>query len=222
MLKYTTSSVRQKRNDMGILDFIMKKRQERKMKTKTKRAEVQVKPKKKKSPIKKRVEKKKERITEKKKPTQKLPAQEVKKEEHISFSEAKELLLKLKAEILETVSLRDASENILQREELIDEADHTIEERQKELSLMLSEREKAKLKEIDEALDRIENKSYGICEECGDQISPERLRYMPYVRYCVDCQDKIEQQREIESGGAESERAFVPPVVPDTGETEES
>ena len=45
------------------------------------------------------------------------------------------------------------------------------------------------LKEIDSALDRVEGGTYGECEGCGEAINPERLKAIPWARYCVPCQE---------------------------------
>ena len=47
---------------------------------------------------------------------------------------------------------------------------------------------------IEEALQRIEDGSYGICEECGKKISPERLKIMPFALLCVPCKSIMEKQ----------------------------
>lgn len=44
--------------------------------------------------------------------------------------------------------------------------------------------------QVDEALERIENGTYGKCEECGDTIPIERLEILPYATLCVACQQK--------------------------------
>lgn len=44
-----------------------------------------------------------------------------------------------------------------------------------------------RLKEIKEALERIENGKYGICESCGNEIEDERLDLIPWTRYCSKC-----------------------------------
>lgn len=45
-------------------------------------------------------------------------------------------------------------------------------------------------KEIDEALERMEEGTYGACTSCGTPIPPERLEARPYARQCVDCKQK--------------------------------
>ncbi len=61
-----------------------------------------------------------------------------------------------------------------------------------ELSLDLIENERAALYEIEEALRRLEQGTYGVCEECGQPIARERLELLPYTRYCIQCARKIE------------------------------
>ncbi|HLE09236.1 MAG TPA: TraR/DksA family transcriptional regulator, partial [Thermodesulfobacteriota bacterium] len=67
-------------------------------------------------------------------------------------------------------------------------------ERQRELTLMLGDREREKLREIDKALERLNEEDYGVCEECGEPIGEERLRALPFTRVCVDCKSKSEKE----------------------------
>jgi len=52
------------------------------------------------------------------------------------------------------------------------------------------------LRAIDEALERIGNKTYGTCEECGKKISKTRLTALPYVKNCIECQRQEEGEAE--------------------------
>lgn len=45
-----------------------------------------------------------------------------------------------------------------------------------------------------DALERVEEGAYGVCEECGEPIAPARLAVMPEVTTCVRCQDRIERE----------------------------
>lgn len=56
------------------------------------------------------------------------------------------------------------------------------------------------LKNINQALERLEEGTYGICEECGRQIGEKRLQAMPFALYCVDCQRERERLEETEHG----------------------
>ena len=64
-------------------------------------------------------------------------------------------------------------------------------ERELELTtLMIVE---AELKDIDDALGKLEQGTYGVCEACGKPIDPERLEAKPWARFCVADQAQIEQ-----------------------------
>ncbi len=62
-----------------------------------------------------------------------------------------------------------------------------------EFTLGLLESERALLNEINEALERIENGSYGVCLGTGDQIGKSRLRARPWCKYCIEYQKLIEK-----------------------------
>jgi len=51
----------------------------------------------------------------------------------------------------------------------------------------------ARLREVEDALDRLEEGTYGICEDCGATIKLERLKALPFTTCCVRCQEKREQ-----------------------------
>ncbi len=46
------------------------------------------------------------------------------------------------------------------------------------------------LKEVNNALARVAKGTYGVCEACGDEIQPNRLRAIPWARYCLSCEEK--------------------------------
>ena len=51
-----------------------------------------------------------------------------------------------------------------------------------------------RVNKLAEALERLRRGSYGLCEECGKPIAPARLKAMPEVTTCVNCQDRIERE----------------------------
>ncbi len=61
-----------------------------------------------------------------------------------------------------------------------------------ELDLALVENEERLLVDIDDALARIEQGTYGRCENCHREISRDRLEALPYARYCIECAKKLE------------------------------
>ena len=94
--------------------------------------------------------------------------------------------------------------------------DSVSEERTRELDLILTDREKKKLLQIDDALDRIEDDSYGLCEECDVKIPKGRLKVMPFAKYCVECQEKLERDEKYMREESEDGIKKVP-----AGEVEE-
>jgi DnaK suppressor protein len=71
-------------------------------------------------------------------------------------------------------------------------ADLSNENYEEEVTLGLLENEAQLLEEINDALDRIEQGTFGRCENCGQEISKERLEALPYARYCVRCARKLQ------------------------------
>jgi RNA polymerase-binding protein DksA len=67
----------------------------------------------------------------------------------------------------------------------------TTFERERDLSL--SENVKDILKRVNEAIDRIESGTFGVCELCGDKIMEERLKALPYANLCISCKQKEEK-----------------------------
>ncbi len=57
----------------------------------------------------------------------------------------------------------------------------------REMDYSLEENSEQVLQAIDEALARIDEGTYGICQNCGRPISEERLEALPYARLCIDC-----------------------------------
>lgn len=64
---------------------------------------------------------------------------------------------------------------------------------EEETMLSLLENEEQLIAEVNSALDRLQQGSYGRCERCGQEIAKERLQALPYVRYCLACAKKGEQ-----------------------------
>ena len=63
-----------------------------------------------------------------------------------------------------------------------------------DILMSLSDNDRNMVKEIDSALDKIANGTYGICEECDEPISEKRLEANPVARYCITCKRMIEEK----------------------------
>jgi RNA polymerase-binding protein DksA len=64
---------------------------------------------------------------------------------------------------------------------------------EQEVALSLLENEAQLLRQVAEALDRIDNGTYGTCKVCGKAIARERLELLPYATHCVPCAERLQQ-----------------------------
>ena len=74
-----------------------------------------------------------------------------------------------------------------------DPVDLAVRNYSKNVMLAVSENESRQLTLIDEALLRIDDNEYGPCQNCEKEINPKRLAAIPWARYCLDCQELLEQ-----------------------------
>ena len=93
------------------------------------------------------------------------------------------------------------------KEDGMDTYDLASEERDREINFILSDREREKVQLIDEALERIDDGSYGVCETCEADIAAGRLEAMPFTRLCVSCQADREKEAR-QSRRFDDERAY--------------
>ena len=71
-----------------------------------------------------------------------------------------------------------------------------------EVEVAMAVRESQELQEIEAALTRIGDGSYGTCSDCGDEIGPARLKVNPSARRCLHCQEKYEHaQGQVNKAG---------------------
>ena len=63
-----------------------------------------------------------------------------------------------------------------------------------EFAIGLVSSEQNLLREVEKALNKIESRNYGLCEDCGKRISVKRLKAIPYAHLCIDCKEKEELQ----------------------------
>ena len=101
---------------------------------------------------------------------------------------AREKLLEMRRQVLREMSndLKQGREGA--KDEGMDTYDLASEERDREISFILTDREREKLSAIQEAIERVDDSSYGICESCESEIAEGRLEALPFTRLCVNCQ----------------------------------
>lgn len=106
----------------------------------------------------------------------------------------KKMLLLMRKELLHEVTQTMRAESDHLKFDIGDFYDHASTDRDRELALMLADREREKLTHVDDALKRIEAGTYGICESCEEEIDKERLAAMPFTKLCLSCQEDLERQ----------------------------
>ena len=74
-----------------------------------------------------------------------------------------------------------------------DTGDRSEMDRETDTNIAMAQRHAAELEDIDAALGRIADGSYGECEECGVDIGMARLEAQPTARLCIECQERLEQ-----------------------------
>ena len=119
------------------------------------------------------------------------------------LSKFKALLLKRKEELLKEIghiskdtlakSQRDATGELSGY--TFHMADVATDNYDREFGLGIASSEQKVVWEIDEAIGRINDKTFGSCLDCGTKIVKKRLTAIPYTRFCVSCQEKEEQKK---------------------------
>jgi len=79
-----------------------------------------------------------------------------------------------------------------------DVGDQALMDLDRELGISLMEMRNRKRQAIDEALTRLNEGTYGICAECGIEVSEKRLEAVPFAKLCVQCQSRQELLEKIE------------------------
>lgn len=111
-----------------------------------------------------------------------------------AYLEIRKQLVQTKDDLLARIEQKAKKERYSLKREVGDIYDQAYTERERELTLLLSDIENQKLNEINEALQRIEKGEYGVCENCSGEIPLARLKIMPFARLCVGCQSGLERE----------------------------
>jgi len=112
------------------------------------------------------------------------------------YAELKRILEERRREILSEVQekMRDvrAFGAAGEGQGVLDAAETTEADIQDDIELALIQMKSETLHKIEEALTRLDEKTYGYCNECGDEISERRLRALPFAVRCKDCEEARE------------------------------
>ena len=107
----------------------------------------------------------------------------------------KKLLLDQRARVLNRSISRGAEILKMNSDDLVDENDHAAAMVQQGLSLEVQERDRQVLLEIDRALAKMEQGSYGYCEDTEEPIDEARLEAQPWTRYSVEAAERREMRK---------------------------
>jgi len=117
---------------------------------------------------------------------------------------ARETLEGMKRQLLAEIQQDLKQGRETSKDEGMDTYDLASEEREREISFILTDRDRGKLQAIEDALDRIDDGSYGVCESCDQEIAEGRLQAMPFTRLCVQCQADRETEAKQSRRGEET------------------
>ncbi len=78
----------------------------------------------------------------------------------------------------------------------------------REVAIRNLDRESKLLKEVNAAMKRVEEGSYGTCLRCDEEIPEKRMKAVPWAAYCVPCQETIERQRAAGEEVEDARRGF--------------
>jgi DnaK suppressor protein len=106
-------------------------------------------------------------------------------------------------EVRRNLSKHRASQVMTRQEDPSDEGDLSHQSHEEWLFINRTSIDRQLFRDVNSALQRIEEGSYGTCQRCEEPISPKRLTAIPWAKYCVRCQEEIAL-----AGGEELAPAF--------------
>src|SRR5438552_15347194 len=105
----------------------------------------------------------------------------------------REILQQKKAEILKNAKRTLNEDMTLDSDDLPDEMDLASSEYLQSFTFRLRGREKSFLDKINRALERVDDGTFGVCEQCGEEISIKRLEARPEATLCIRCKEDQER-----------------------------
>jgi DnaK suppressor protein len=102
----------------------------------------------------------------------------------------KDALLKKRVEILGTGGIKPLQASMENNTRQGDMADQASGNNEVHIQLKLKQTDAKILQAIEEALERIQKGTYGVCRDCGEPIAEPRLNAIPWTRVCIVCKEK--------------------------------
>lgn len=110
------------------------------------------------------------------------------------LKELQRRLVEKRRELLSGVRTRSAVNLQAGDDGIQDIADQATSAYTKEFLLSLGDAERRLLRQVDAALGKMRQNTYGLCEKCGEGISEKRLEALPFAQYCIACQEEEESR----------------------------
>lgn len=102
-------------------------------------------------------------------------------------------ILETKRDELEQIVRNREAITIEKSADALDEVQHASE---RELAIRNLDRESNLLRQVRQALRRVEDGSFGICLHCEEEISPKRIAAVPWTPYCIQCQEQADRNQD--------------------------
>lgn len=109
----------------------------------------------------------------------------------------KDQLEEMKAKIMDDVE-QTLTDMTSQSGNIPDPNDRATVESDRNFELRIRDRERKLMNKVEEAIIRIDEGEYGICDSCGEDISIKRLEARPVAKFCIDCKTKQEQREKAQ------------------------
>lgn len=117
------------------------------------------------------------------------------------LAKQKEKLLMHKQELMNSINQKSNEDLHVSPDQTVEDGDQAQTYLNQNVSFGLREREIHRLREIEAALSRIEEGSYGLCEETDEPIGKKRLEKMPWTRLSIEAAEQLErEQAHIKAG----------------------
>jgi DnaK suppressor protein len=114
----------------------------------------------------------------------------------LDYQEFELRLQKMKEELESNIArLSRELESIVLEDDVDDLSAISVQRSESMNHTALLKQQRHELEEVDHAIAKLGNNTYGICEESGDTIPVERLRAEPHTRYCLNDADEVEKRR---------------------------
>jgi DnaK suppressor protein len=117
------------------------------------------------------------------------------------FDTYEKVLRRKMDEVRRSMSAQKIAQVVSRQDGASDEGDLSQQSHEEWIFLNRNSLDMKLLREVQDALHRIEQGAYGICNECEEPISGKRLDAVPWARYCVSCQERIAQRAAYQYAG---------------------